>query len=48
MAFYRNDQRHQVSKLRVTYLVDVHDLTVATRNIRDFQQAGVKVFDPFA
>ena len=26
----------------------VHDLTVATRNIRDFRQAGVKVFDPFA
>ena len=25
-----------------------HDLTVATRNRRDFQQAGVKVFDPFA
>jgi len=23
-------------------------LTVATRNIRDFQQAGAKVFDPFA
>jgi predicted nucleic acid-binding protein len=26
----------------------VHGLTVATRNIRDFQPAGVKVFDPFA
>jgi len=26
----------------------LHDLTVATRNTRDFQQAGVKVFDPFA
>jgi len=26
----------------------VHDLTVATRNLRDFRQAGVKVFDPFA
>ena len=26
----------------------VHGLTVATRNIRDFQRAGVKVFDPFA
>jgi toxin FitB len=26
----------------------VHGLTVATRNIRDFQQAGVKVFNPFA
>jgi predicted nucleic acid-binding protein len=25
-----------------------HSLTVATRNRRDFQQAGVKVFDPFA
>ena len=25
-----------------------HGLTVATRNIRDFQQAGVKVLDPFA
>ena len=25
----------------------LHGLTVATRNIRDFQQAGVKVFDPF-
>ena len=25
-----------------------HGLTVATRNIREFQQAGVKVFDPFA
>ena len=24
-----------------------HDLTVATRKTRDFQQAGVKVFDPF-
>ena len=26
----------------------LHGLTVATRNIRDFQQAGAKVFDPFA
>ena len=26
----------------------VHDLTIATRNTRDFRQAGVKVFDPFA
>ena len=26
----------------------LHDLTVATRNTRDFQQAGVRVFDPFA
>jgi predicted nucleic acid-binding protein len=26
----------------------VHRLTVATRNVRDFQTAGVKVFDPFA
>lgn len=26
----------------------VHGLTVATRNSRDFQRAGVKVFDPFA
>jgi hypothetical protein len=25
-----------------------HGLTIATRNIRDFQQAGVKVLDPFA
>jgi predicted nucleic acid-binding protein len=25
-----------------------HDLTVATRNTRDFQQAGVRVLDPFA
>ena len=25
-----------------------HGLTVATRNTRDFQQAGAKVFDPFA
>jgi predicted nucleic acid-binding protein len=26
----------------------VHGLTIATRNSRDFQRAGVKVFDPFA
>ena len=26
----------------------LHGLTVATRNVRDFQLAGVKVFDPFA
>ena len=26
----------------------LHDLTIATRNIRDFRQAGVKVSDPFA
>jgi toxin FitB len=26
----------------------VHGLTVATRNLRDFRKAGVKVFDPFA
>ena len=26
----------------------VHGLTVATRNIRDFRQAGVKIFNPFA
>jgi toxin FitB len=25
-----------------------HGLTVATRNTQDFQQAGAKVFDPFA
>jgi hypothetical protein len=25
-----------------------HDLTLATRNIRDFQKAGVKAVDPFA
>lgn len=25
-----------------------HELTVATRNTRDFKKAGVKVFDPFA
>ena len=25
-----------------------HDLTVATRNTRDFKRAGVKVLDPFA
>ena len=25
-----------------------HDLTVATRNVRDFKKAGVKTFDPFA
>ena len=25
-----------------------YDLTVATRNTRDFQRAGVRVFDPFA
>ena len=26
----------------------VHNLTVVTRNTRDFKKAGVKVFDPFA
>lgn len=26
----------------------LHDLTVATRNTRDFKNAGVRVFDPFA
>lgn len=26
----------------------VHDLVVVTRNTRDFQDAGVKVLDPFA
>jgi predicted nucleic acid-binding protein len=26
----------------------VHGLTVATRNVRDFQKAGVKIVDPFA
>jgi len=26
----------------------VHDLTVATRNVRDFKKAGVNVVDPFA
>ena len=25
-----------------------YDLIIATRNVRDFQKAGVKVFDPFA
>jgi predicted nucleic acid-binding protein len=25
-----------------------HELTVATRNTRDFERAGVKVLDPFA
>jgi predicted nucleic acid-binding protein len=24
-----------------------HDLTVVTRNTRDFRRAGVRVFDPF-
>jgi predicted nucleic acid-binding protein len=26
----------------------VHNLVVITRNTRDFRQAGLKVFDPFA
>lgn len=26
----------------------LHDLTVVTRNVADFQKAGVKLFDPFA
>jgi predicted nucleic acid-binding protein len=26
----------------------VYGLTVATRNLRDFRKAGVKVVDPFA
>jgi predicted nucleic acid-binding protein len=25
-----------------------HGLTVATRNVRDFEKTGVAVFDPFA
>jgi hypothetical protein len=25
-----------------------HDLSIATRNTRDFKKAGLKVFDPFA
>ncbi|MBM3881982.1 MAG: type II toxin-antitoxin system VapC family toxin [Verrucomicrobia bacterium] len=25
-----------------------HDLTVATRNVSDFEKAGVRVLDPFA
>jgi len=25
-----------------------HDLTIVTRNIRDFETAGLRVFDPFA
>jgi predicted nucleic acid-binding protein len=25
-----------------------HDLTIATRNTRDFKKAGVAIFDPFA
>ena len=24
-----------------------HDLTIASRNVRDFKKAGVRVFDPF-
>jgi predicted nucleic acid-binding protein len=24
-----------------------HDLTIATRNIRDFQKTGVETFNPF-
>jgi toxin FitB len=26
----------------------VHDITVATRNVRDFRKAGVKIVNPFA
>lgn len=26
----------------------VHDLTVVTRNVRDFEHTGVRLFDPFA
>jgi len=26
----------------------LHDLTIATRNTRDFKKAGLKAFDPFA
>jgi hypothetical protein len=26
----------------------VHGLTVATRNVRDFRKAGVKILNPFA
>ena len=25
----------------------VHDLTVATRNVRDFERLGIPTFDPF-
>ena len=36
----------KVSLIAATALA--YGLTVATRNVRDFQQAGAKVFDPFA
>ena len=32
----------------MTYLALQHDLTVATRNTRDFNKTGAQVLDPFA
>jgi predicted nucleic acid-binding protein len=41
-----NKMPYKDSLIAATALV--HGLTVATRDIRDFQKAGVKVLDPFA
>jgi predicted nucleic acid-binding protein len=33
--------------IAATATAHIHDLTVATRNTRDFRRLGVRVFDPF-
>jgi predicted nucleic acid-binding protein len=40
--------RHLIEDTMIAATALVHDLTVVTRNVRDFQELGVAVLDPFA
>lgn len=41
----RSDELAEDAMIAAT--ADIHDLTVVTRNVRDFAQFGVRTFDPF-
>jgi toxin FitB len=42
----RSDTRYEDAMIAAT--AKVHGLTVATRNLSDFNELGLKVFNPFA
>jgi predicted nucleic acid-binding protein len=48
VALKRNGRPLPVLDSMIAATALAHGLTVATRNIRDFKKAGVKVIDPFA
>jgi toxin FitB len=39
---------HLIEDAMIAATATVHDLTVVTRNVRDFEVFGVRTFNPFA